>query len=145
MLFNRSVRCNFNREMRENRENLYGLFLLVRVVRVVRGTCFSTGVSVVGEGKKGVSPVGWELFRKPSVSFIPSVGKGSVRCIFNREIRENCESLCSLFLLVRAVRVVRGSCFSTGVSVIDWESEKGSVPNRFLLGFHSEGLKRECP
>ena len=53
--------------------------------------------------------------------------KRSVRCIFNREMRENRESLCSLFLLVRAVRVVRGSCFSTGVSVV------------------GEGEKRECP
>ena len=65
--------------------------------------------------------------------------------IFNRETRENRESVYGLFFLVRAVRVVRGSCFLTGVPVVDWESEKGSVPSRFLLGFHWKGLKTECP
>ena len=76
------------------------------------------------ERKKGVSPVDFQGGnREPWRKKWPSV-KGSVRCNFNREMRENCESLWSLFLLVRAVRavravrVVRGSCFSTGVSVV---------------------------
>ena len=56
---------------------------------------------------------------------------------FNREIRENRESVYGLFFLVRAVRVVCGSCFSTGVSVViltakyaKIANKKGSVPNR---------------
>ena len=44
--------------------------------------------------------------------------KGSVHNNSNREMRENHESLCVLFLLVRAVRVVRGSWNSKGVAVV---------------------------
>ena len=47
MVLKLSVPSFFNRETREIREKLYGLFLLVRTLRVVRGSCFSTGVSVV--------------------------------------------------------------------------------------------------
>ena len=43
--------------------------------------------------------------------------KRSVRCNFYRETLENRKSLYGLFLLVRAVRVVRGSWNSKGVSV----------------------------
>ena len=42
----------------------------------------------------------------------------------HREILENCESLYGLFLLVRAVRVVRGSWNSKGVSTIDSNRER---------------------
>ena len=44
--------------------------------------------------------------------------KRSVRCIFNREMRESRESLYGLFLLVRTLRVVRDSLNSKGVSVV---------------------------
>ena len=52
------------------------------------------------------------------------------------EIRESCESLCSLFLLVRAVRVVRGSQNLNGESAgiltakcAKTANKKGSVPS----------------
>ena len=44
--------------------------------------------------------------------------KGSVHNNSNREMRENHESLCVLFLLVRVVRVVRGSCFLSRLFVV---------------------------
>ena len=53
----------------------------------------------------------------------------------HREILENCESLYGLFLLVRAVCVVRGSWNSKGVSIViltakgaKTANKKGSVP-----------------
>ncbi|HPB56318.1 MAG TPA: hypothetical protein PLB68_10195, partial [Candidatus Aminicenantes bacterium] len=60
---------------------------------------------------------------------------------FNRETRENRESVYGLFFLVRAVRVVRGLGFSNGVSAIihnnfnretrENREQKGSVLCRF--------------
>ena len=61
----------------------------------------------------------------------------SVRCNFNREIRENCESLCSLFLLVCAVRVVRCSQNlngeSAGILTAKCEKTAKSLYGLFLL------------
>ena len=81
-----SVRCN------PNRESLYGLLLLVRVVRVVRGSWNLKG-SVPCSPEEVLEGEGGKV-------------KRSVRSNSNREIRE---SLYCLFLLVRTVRVVRGS------------------------------------
>ena len=78
---------------------------LVRAVRVVRGSWNSKGVSVV------------------------------IHNNFNRETRENRESVYGLFFLVRAVRVVRGSCFSNGVSVVILTAKCAKTANK----------KTECP
>ena len=59
---------------------------------------------------------------------------------FYREIRENREILCSLFLLVRAVRVVRGSCFSTEVSVVVTKRFRGESSPILDAGFSVESL-----
>ena len=57
--------------------------------------------------------------------------------LFNRRVRSNFnrESLYCLFLLVRAVRVVRGSWFSTGVSVVILTAKCAKTANK----------KKECP
>ena len=83
---------------------------LVRAVRVVRGSRNSNGVTVVFLTAKGAKTAN----KKGSVLCSPEEvpeGEGgkvkrSVRSNSNREIRE---SLYCLFLLVRAVRVIRGS------------------------------------
>ena len=79
-------------------------------------------LSCVEKKEKGSVPSrlpGWE---PGAVKEEVALSKRECPLYFYREIRENCESLCSLFLLVHAVRVVRGSCFSTGVSLVDSET-----------------------
>ena len=94
-------------------------------------------LSCVEKKEKGSVPSrlpGWE---PGAVKEEVALSKRECPLYFYREIRKNCESLFSLFLLVRAVRVVRGSCFSTGVSVViltakcaKTANKKGSVPSR---------------
>ena len=75
-------------------------------------------LSCVEKKEKGSVPSrlpGWE---PGAVKEEVALSKMECPLYFYREIRKNCESLFSLFLLVRAVRVVRGSCFSTGVSAV---------------------------
>ena len=75
-------------------------------------------LSCVEKKEKGSVPSrlpGWE---PGAVKEEVALSKMECPQYFYREIRENREILCSLFLLVRAVRVVRGSCFSNGVSVV---------------------------
>ena len=93
MIFNRSVPCSpeevpereggkVKRSVRwnPNRESLYCLLLLVRVVRVVRGSWNL-------KGSVPCSPLNFP--RRERSPFPPK--KWSVRCIFNRETRENRE------------------------------------------------------
>ena len=97
--------------------------LLVRTVRVVRGSENLNGVFAIILTAKGakiakVCMVCFSLF-VPFASFAVHDSKTECPLYFrrenHREILENCESLYGLFLLVRTVRVVRGSWNSSSV------------------------------
>ena len=51
----------------------------------------------------------------------------SDHCISNREMRENRDTICGLFFLVRTVRVVRGSWNSKGVSAINLTAKHAKI------------------
>ena len=63
--------------------------------------------------------------------------KLSVPSFFNRETREIREKFLWAFFLVRTVRVVRGSCFSTGVFAVIFTAKRAkaakSLCGLFLL------------
>ena len=85
MFLKRSVRCNFHREAREKREQ--------------KRECPQEDLT---------AKCAKTANKKKSVRWKP---KGSVHYNFHRETRENHESLYGLLLLVRTLRVVRGSRF----------------------------------
>ena len=54
----------------------------------------------------------------------------SDHCISNREMRENRDTICGLFFLVRTVRVICGSWNSKGVSAINLTAKHAKTANK---------------
>ena len=72
--------------------------------------------------------------------------KRCVRCISNREMCENRESFYALLLLVRTLRVVRGSWNSKGVSVVIFTVKWAKTANKkgSASGSLSSTLRKVC-